>query len=82
MECEAVSEWTFEGNPECEAVGVDGFPPVIHRDAYDGMRKRVDFPQCEEVNLGGIAEVSTLLSHEWDESVFFILLYRKVPLPM
>lgn len=36
------------------------------------VRERVDFPYCEEVNLGGIAEVLALLSHGWDESVFFV----------
>ncbi len=53
-------------------VGADGIPPVIYRGAYDGMRKRVDFLYYKEVNLGGIAEVTTLLSHVWEESVFFI----------
>ena len=36
------------------------------------VRERVDFPYGEEVNLGGIAEVSALLSHGWDESAFVI----------
>ena len=36
------------------------------------VRERVDFSYGEEVNLGGIAEVSALLSHGWDESAFVI----------
>ncbi len=43
MEREAVSEWTSEGSLE-PIVGADGFPPVIHRGAYDGTCKRADIP--------------------------------------
>ena len=39
----AAGEWTFEGGSDgASPVETDGFPPVIHRGAYDGARKRVD----------------------------------------
>lgn len=42
------------------------------------VRERVDFPYSEEVNLGGIAEVSALLSHGWDESAFCYFLWHYI----
>lgn len=36
------------------------------------VRERVDISRYEDVNLGGIAEVSTLLSHDWGKGVFFM----------
>ena len=39
----AAGEWTFEGGSNgASSVETDGLPPVIHRGAYDGARKRVD----------------------------------------
>ena len=36
------------------------------------VRERVDISHEEDVNLGGIAEVSTLLSHGWGKGVFLL----------
>ena len=36
------------------------------------VRERVDISHEEDVNLGGIAEVSTLLSHDWGKGVFLM----------
>ena len=45
-----------------------GIPPVIHRGAYDGARKRAGVLQ--NVNLGGIAEVYAFVPCMGTEAFF------------
>ena len=53
------------------SVDADGLPPVIHRGAYDGTRKRAD--TLFSVNLGGIAGIKNSCPIFGGRGIFYSL---------